>query len=243
MPRVDGKLANQHSHSASSKTSQNPKNGRDNDEAHNSVKGTFPSLVELVTEVRGTVVAMGAVRASLSERHAVKVAVVVVRHERRRRRNSVGTALPFEHSNNALFGRSEHTADALNQEPSQTFRVTTTLSPGFTIGGLLNVGSGYVKSAFGVVNEGDGNGVQRNRVAIKVEDRESNFHHVKRLLPGRWEGHHFDGIAQRDGFGFFAIFDVTLDSRDGGRRSGREDLMVVGQKKAVIDSELKRLRN
>lgn len=91
------------------------------------------------------------------------------------------------------------------------------------------------------MDKGDGDGVQWDGVAIEVENSEANLHHVKWLFWRRRERHHFDGIAQRDGLGFFAILYVTLNSRDRRWRGRGEDLVVIRQKKTIIDSEFQRL--
>jgi hypothetical protein len=237
LPHEDGELTHKHTHGAGGQTGQDSEDGRDNNEAHNAVQGPFPGLVELIAEVR-------------RRRVRAVVAVMTVRfasvgwQERRRRVRgfrSVGTALSLEHADDAFLSRSEHGPDTVDQETSQAPSVSAALLPRFSVGSHLDVGSGHVEGAFGVMDKGDGDRVEGNRVAVKIENCESNLDHIERLLGRRREWHHFDGVAQWDGLGFFAISHATLNGRDLGRRSRREDLMVVGQEKAVIDGEFQRL--
>jgi hypothetical protein len=207
------------------------------------MKSVLPGLVEIIVVVGVRVVTVVTVRAAVwllilvNRRELVKVAMGV-RGERRAR---TATFLALEHANKALLGHSKHGPNAVHQVPSQAPGLSTTLSPGLTVGSILNVGASHVKVAFGVVDKGNGDGVKGDGVSIDIKNGESYFYHVEGLIGRRWERHHLDGVSQVDGFGLFAIFPTTLDGGDCGGRGRREDLTVVGQEEAIVDGKFERL--
>lgn len=103
---------------------------------------------------------------------------------------------------------------------------------------LLNLSLHNVQLAvrLEVPDESDRNSIDRDGVSLEVENSESKSEKISTgLLGWRCHRHHFHSVANGDGTIKLAV--ESLDSVDGTRRGGREDLVIVGQKTVFIDCE------
>jgi hypothetical protein len=136
------------------------------------------------------------------------------------------------HAQDAVLSSGQETAHARDQKLLETLGLAVALLPGETLGGrsgLLNLSLSDVELASGVLNQGNGDGVNRNRVSLKVENGESDIEEVgSRGIIGGSQRHHLQGIANGHRLRGLAIFKL-LDGVNRAWGNGREDLAAVSQ--------------
>lgn len=198
-PEEDDDLANEHTKSTSSQTSQNPQSSRHDDETQDPRDGVVQTTV--VHVVRVVVTRRG--RASTPE------GSLFTRREgakwRRRRRAMVGTGGTVVHGLGAVLamaalaagetrahlqhaglGGGKQITHAREEQGTQTGGLTTALLPGHTAGGgFFDVGLGHVDGAVRAVHKSNGNGIHGHRVAVEIQNGESDLDHLEIGLFGR----------------------------------------------------------
>ena len=153
-------------------------------------------------------------------------------------------ALLATHTHNAVLGSRHKSVDTVEQQLLETLGIAVALLPGHLLGGgsgLLDVTIGEEQIAVGGKDEGQVDGVDRNRLALQVENSEANIQNLAILLIGMGLWCHLQGVTGGHGAGFdVASFDI-LSNSDGAGRARGEDLMVVGQQAVFFDVEVEEL--
>jgi hypothetical protein len=148
------------------------------------------------------------------------------------------------HSHNPLLGSGQKTTNTGDKELLEALGLAVALLPGETVGrrgGLLDLGLGDVQLAGGVLDKGNGDGVDRNGVSLQVENGESDIEKVGAGLVGRGcYGHDLEGVANGHRASNVAIFEL-LEDVDWARRDRREDLATVGQQAVVFNGQVEHL--
>lgn len=193
LPQEHYHLTDQHTHSTGSQSCQNAQRSRDDNKADNARGSALPVTVRamvhmVVVRVAGTShVAFGLGR----EWHTIVVGM--------RRTRTTALWLGAHNSEHTGLGGSEQRTNPVEQKSLQAHGLSAALSPRNTVlGVVLDIGLDHVKVALGVVEEADCYGVQRDWVAVQVEDSEANSDQIDRFLWRRRQRQHLDGISQRD---------------------------------------------
>jgi hypothetical protein len=85
------------------------------------------------------------------------------------------------HAKDAVMSGGKKTTHARNQKLLDALGLAITLLPGQTLGGrsgLLNLGLGDVELTGGVLDQGDGDGVDRDGVSLEIENGESDIEEI-----------------------------------------------------------------
>jgi hypothetical protein len=195
----------------------------------------------LVVVVTLVVVLLGEVLEFLEEWHTLREKLVVVlgrtvvashAHHAVMLAVAALTATLACHAQDAGLRSGQETTHARDQKLLEALGLSIALLPGETLGGrsgLLDFSLGDVQLASEVLNQGNGDGVNGNRVGLEVENGESDIEQVgSGGIIGGSQRHHLQGIADGHRLRGLAIFKL-LDGANRAGGNGREDLAAISQ--------------
>jgi hypothetical protein len=141
------------------------------------------------------------------------------------------TATLASHAQDTVLSSGQEPTHARDQKLLETLGLAVAFLPGEALrrSSLLDLGFGDVELASGVLNQGNGDSVNGNRVGLEVENGESDIEQVgSGGIIGGSQRHHLQGVANGHRLRGLAIFKL-LDGADWAGRNGGEDLAAISQ--------------